>query len=378
MLKKIGLLILGDNAELVQTIAVRFLSNPNIVPHTAADLDNGFIPDIILVDGDCGGNCDFRRLMSDQTAPFIVMSAGGCSEKTAFDAGAAGYLKKPKDLNDCTTFCSLASAKIIFAFSQTLRIQDGDEHKNASASHGKPSAKAPTVNDECKSDIIHGGEARVMSETCGKTVPVMPDDMQIAGVRKAAEKGWVVALGASTGGTDALECVIRAFPECMPPVVVVQHMPPVFTKLYAERLDRICTVHVCEAKNGMRLEKGMCVIGAGGFHLTLKKDADGFYISSMEGEKVSGHCSSVDVLFSSVADIAGKKAVGAIMTGMGADGARGLLKMHSAGAYTIGQDKASCIVYGIPMKAYRLGACSEQRSLREIGVTVCDMLGKLC
>ena len=160
----------------------------------------------------------------------------------------------------------------------------------------------------------------------------------------------------------------------MPPVLVVQHMPPVFTKMYSERLDKCCAVHVKEAQDGDRLKEGICLIAAGGYHMELKKDARGYFVKCYQGEKVSGHCPSVDVMFTSVAEVAGKKSIGAIMTGMGADGAQGLKKMHDKGAYTIGQDKETCVVYGMPMEAYKLGACSEQQPLANIGKTLCRRL----
>ena len=176
----------------------------------------------------------------------------------------------------------------------------------------------------------------------------------------------MVVLGASTGGTDALEQVLRAFPKDMPPVLVVQHMPAGFTKMYAERLNRSCKMTVKEAEDGDRLQRGLVIIGAGENQLRLLRDGRGYYISSKPGEKVSGHCPSVDVLFSSAAEAAGKNAVGAIFTGMGKDGAEGLLKMRNAGAFTVGQDKDTCVVYGMPMEAYKIGAVEVQAPLYNI------------
>ena len=126
-------------------------------------------------------------------------------------------------------------------------------------------------------------------------------------------------------------------------------------------------MHVIEASDGDRLKQGLCIIAAGDKHMRLKKDVNGYYVSCAEGPKVSGHCPSVDVLFESVAEAAGKDAVAAILTGMGADGAKGMKKLHDSGAYTIGQDKDSCVVYGMPMEAYNLGAVDEQLPLDRIG-----------
>lgn len=176
----------------------------------------------------------------------------------------------------------------------------------------------------------------------------------------------VIAIGASTGGTEAILEVIRNLPAAMPGIVIVQHMPPVFTAMYAQRLNGLCQMEVREAKNMDRVHPGLVLIAAGGFHMRLFKDAGGYYIKSQPGEKVSGHCPSVNVLFESVAKTAGKDAIGVILTGMGADGAQYLLSMRRAGAYTIGQDKDSSIVYGMPMEAYKLGAVSQQLPLTQI------------
>ena len=182
----------------------------------------------------------------------------------------------------------------------------------------------------------------------------------------------IIALGASTGGTDALEKVVMALPNDCPPVIITQHMPPVFTQMYAERLNRSTSLAVFEAKDGMRLKKGLCVIAAGGSHMELHKDSNGYFISSKEGEKVSGHCPSVDVMFTSVAKCAGKAVAAAILTGMGADGAKGLLQIRRAGGYTVGQNKETCVVYGMPMEAKKLGAVCDEAPLEEI----CSLLKK--
>lgn len=182
----------------------------------------------------------------------------------------------------------------------------------------------------------------------------------------------IIALGASTGGTDALEIVLKALPNDVPPVIVTQHMPPVFTKMYADRLNKSTSLNVTEAVDGTRLTRGMCIIAEGGKHLELHKDMQGYYITSKAGEKTSGHCPSVDVMFRSAAKAAGGKVVAALLTGMGADGAKGLLELKEAGAYTIGQDKESCIVYGMPMEAYKLGAVCKQAPLKDIGAMIAE------
>ena len=186
----------------------------------------------------------------------------------------------------------------------------------------------------------------------------------------AASKN-IIAIGASTGGTEAIIEVVKHFPASTPGVVIVQHMPPVFTKMYAERVDRICMMNVREAKNGDRVTPGTILIAPGGDEqLYVRQDASGYYTYISPGAKVSGHCPSVDVLFDSVAKLAGRNAIGVLLTGMGADGAKGLLNMKRAGAHTIGQDENSCVVYGMPMEAYKIGGVSEQLALSSIGNAV--------
>jgi len=194
-----------------------------------------------------------------------------------------------------------------------------------------------------------------------------PAGLSAAGVTSKS----VIAIGASTGGTEAIIEVIKRFPANSPGVVIVQHMPPVFTKMYAERVDKICAMSVREAQNGDRADRGTILIAPGGDQqMYLRQDINGYYTYLAAGAKVSGHCPSVDVLFDSVAKTAGRNAVGVILTGMGADGAAGLTAMRKTGAHTIGQDEASCVVYGMPMVAFNMGGVVEQLPLASIGDAV--------
>ena len=176
----------------------------------------------------------------------------------------------------------------------------------------------------------------------------------------------LIAMGASTGGTEALLAVLTELPGNLPPIVITQHMPPVFTEMYAERLDRLCAMEVREAKDGDALYPGLCLIAPGGLQMRVHRDVLGARVSCKEEDKVSGHCPSVDVLFHSVAEEYKASAVGILLTGMGKDGAKGLLAMHEQGAYTLGQDEKSSVVYGMPMEAYKLGAVSQQGNLQQI------------
>jgi two-component system chemotaxis response regulator CheB len=170
-------------------------------------------------------------------------------------------------------------------------------------------------------------------------------------------------MGASTGGTEALYNVLSALPANLPGIVIVQHIPPVFSTLFAERLNKSLRLRVKEAQTGDYVENGLVLIAPGDKHLIVKKLGDKLRIELSAGEKVSGHCPSVDVLFNSVATACGKDAVGVILTGMGSDGAKGLLAMHQKGARTIGQDASTSVVYGMPKVAYDLGAVDKQLPL---------------
>lgn len=363
--RKVRVLIVDDSNMFRATVIKGLESTPNVViageaadAFEARDKINELKPDVLVMDvvmPKMDGLTFLKQLMEQYPLPCIIMS-GTASEASALEAGAAGFIKKPRNPSEYKTFSTILGTKIILAA-------------------GKPVQKAKASGTAAKTAGVDGVvPGQGAGAKIGKVMPNIPSKEDIAGLPLKTREGYVVALGASTGGTDALECIIKSFPDTMPPVLVVQHMPPVFTKMYSERLDRCCAVHVKEAQDGDRLTEGVCLIAAGGYHMELKKDARGYFVKCYQGEKVSGHCPSVDVMFTSVADVAGKKAIGALMTGMGADGAKGLKKMHDNGAYTIGQDKDSCVVYGMPMEAFKLGACSEQQPLANIGKALCRHL----
>lgn len=301
-------------------------------PYQARDKILSLDPDVVTLDIEMprmDGIHFLKRLLPQYPIPCVVVSSFTSKSQEAVDAGAAGFCPKP-DISD-------KGAAKEFALRLVSAIRNAAAKKNA-APVTKISAPVPTSSNSANGIDI-------------------------------------VALGASTGGTDALQTVITGLTESCPPVLVTQHMPPVFTKMYAERLDKVSALKVYEAEDGMRLSRGMCVIAAGGSHMRLKKDGGGYYITSKSGEKVSGHCPSVDVMFDSIADAAGGSVVAVLMTGMGADGAAGLLKLKKCGAYTIGQNKETCVVYGMPMEAYKLGAVCEEAPLNDISGIILRKLG---
>lgn len=179
-------------------------------------------------------------------------------------------------------------------------------------------------------------------------------------------KNKIIAMGASTGGIEAVLKIIKELPDYFPPVLIVQHMPAGFTKMYADRLNKISNLEVREAVHGDRVKSGIALVAPGEKQMILKKDSQGYYVDCKSEEKVNGHCPSVDVLFNSLAELAGKRSVGIILTGMGRDGAAGLLKMKEAGAYTIGQDEKTSVVYGMPMAAFNMGAVTVQAAIEDI------------
>ena len=230
----------------------------------------------------------------------------------------------------------------------------------------KPQAAKPNAQNEFIEELIEKVKIASVAKTRVQAAPKASLLSKLP-TRSLEGNNLVVAIGASTGGTEAIIEVVKNLPESFPGIIIVQHMPANFTTLYAQRLDRICQMKAKEAQDMDRVLPGQIIVAAGEFHLTLKKDAAGYYIRSQRGDKVSGHCPSVDVMFHSVAEAAGKNAVGVILTGMGADGAKGITKLRQSGGYTIGQDKESCVVYGMPMEAYKLGGIARQLSLDQIG-----------
>ena len=192
------------------------------------------------------------------------------------------------------------------------------------------------------------------------------------------DRNLMVAIGASTGGTEAIASVIKEFGTDIPGVVIVQHMPAGFTQMYAKRLDDLCRVRVKEAETGDVVLPGQVLIAPGGDrHMRVVKVGNQYQVECKAGPKVNGHCPSVDVLFDSVAKVVGNRALGIILTGMGGDGAKGLLAMKEAGAKTIGQDESTCVVYGMPKVAYDLGAVQYQEKLGDIPKRTYSLLNKM-
>jgi two-component system chemotaxis response regulator CheB len=194
----------------------------------------------------------------------------------------------------------------------------------------------------------------------------------------AVDASTVVAIGASTGGTEAIQEVLTRMPADGPGIVITQHIPPVFSLAFANRLNEICPMEVKEARDGDTLARGRALIAPGNFHMLLRKSpGGGFRVTVQDGPRVCYQRPSVDVMFSSVAEATGSHAVGVLLTGMGSDGARGLLKMKQAGARTIAQDETSCVVFGMPKEAIRLGAADQVASLTRVPAAILGQLGRI-
>ena len=338
-------LIVDDSALVRQTLSDIISAHPQLEvmatasdPFQASERIREQLPDVITLDVEMprmDGLTFLRRLMAQRPIPVVVCSSlaaeGTATMIAATEAGAVEVITKP----------SLATKKQLEEAS--VRIQDAV----LAAAHARLDRRSKAVPVESKLSA----DAMLTAPKAGSMV-------------QTTEK--VVAIGASTGGTDALRQVLERLPPYAPPIVIVQHMPSGFTDAFAQRLDSLCAVTVKEAKTGDRLLRGQVLIAPGNKHMLLRRSGANYYVELRDGPLVSRHRPSVDVLFRSVARFAGSNALGIIMTGMGDDGARGLKEMRDAGARTVGQSEESCIVYGMPAEAVKHGAVETQAHLGKI------------
>ncbi|HLE40237.1 MAG TPA: chemotaxis response regulator protein-glutamate methylesterase [Nitrospirota bacterium] len=341
MKKKIRVLIVDDSAVVRQTLVELFSLDPEIEvmavasdPLIAAEKIQREIPDVITLDIEMprmDGLTFLQKIMSQRPMPVVVCShlaeEGSETVFRALECGAVDIIQKPK----------LGSKQ----FLEESRIRICDAVKAASLSRVKRIAPG--------SGVVHP------KLTADAIIP-KPRPRTDAMIR-TTEK--VVAVGASTGGTEAIKDFLEAMPLDAPGIVIVQHMPENFTRAFAQRLDGLCRISVKEAANNDTVIRGRALIAPGNRHLLLKRSGARYYVEIKDGPLVCRQRPSVDVLFRSVARYAGRNAVGVIMTGMGDDGARGMLEMKEAGAVTIAQDEESCVVFGMPKKAIELRAVNK-------------------
>lgn len=327
--RPIRVLVVDDSSFMRKFLSDAVNKDPDLVTagmaadaYEARDKILEVLPDVMTLDMDMprmSGLSFLRQLMPQHPMPVIVVTSTRGLANDAAQAGAADYILKPNISNEVEreAFVSELIIKIKLA-----SITKRSNPRQADA----PAEKAQR-----------------------------PDSSKL-----------VIALGASTGGTDATNAILKDLPAELPGIVMVQHMPPVFTKMYAERLNNSCPMMVKEAEDGDEVLPGRALVAPGDYQMQLVRRGSSLRVRVFKGDKVSGHCPSVDVLFSSVAQVMGKNALGILLTGMGADGAKGLLEMKEAGASTIGQNQETCVVYGMPMVAKNLGAVTFELPLDKI------------
>jgi len=330
--------LIVDDSILFREVLFRGLSSDSQIevvatasdPYDARDKIIAFEPDVMTCDVEMpkmNGIEFIQRLMPQYPLPIIVVSSTSGTVFDAMNAGAVDFVGKP-DMSKVTgveSFIKDLIAKIKIAAHATVQ----------------------------------------------KTVP--ENIVRRIESASAADVNRIIAIGASTGGTEAIYHVLAKLPSDIPGIVIVQHIPPNFSRMFAERLNNSISLNVKEARTGDYVERGTVLIAPGDQHMIIKKLGDKYRAECFIDEKVNGHCPSVDVLFESVAKAAGNNAIGVILTGMGFDGAKGLMAMRRKGARTIGQDEKSCVVYGMPKVAYNIGAVEKQVPLDHVANSICTM-----
>lgn len=337
MNKKIRVLVVDDSLLSREIISIGISSSPDMEvvakagdPFEAVDKILEFKPDIMTCDVEMpkmNGIEFIKRLLPQYSIPIIVVSSANEVVFDAINAGAVDFIGKPN-------------------------VQSKTSVENF-------------INELIKKIKI-GANSRFIDK---KELKVGKLDS-----RGSINTEAIVAVGASTGGTEAIFSLLSALPQNMPGIVITQHIPPVFSTMFANRLNSQTKLNVKEAENGDYIEKGKVLIAPGDKHMIIKKRVNRYCVEVFQGEKVNGHCPSVDVLFKSVAKEAKSNSIGIILTGMGYDGAKGLLAMRRSGAKTIGQDEKSSVIYGMPKVAYDIGAVEKQAALSNIPQILISML----
>lgn len=341
-MRPIRVLVVDDSLVFRNLLVKGLDSDPNIEvvaqaqdAYEARDAIVKYKPDVMTLDVELprmSGIEFLRKLMPQYPLPVIMISALNDKVFDALEAGAVDFVNKPANaapdrLNNFITQELATKVKI----ASTAKV---GKHKRADA------------------------------------------DTMVSSANMKIKRDTIVAIGASTGGTEAIFEVIKRIHRDIPGIVIVQHMPPGFTKMYADRLNNQCEVAVKEAQTGDRVLPGQVLIAPGEKQMRLVKVGGVYQVECKGSERVNGHCPSVDVLFDSVAKVAKQNALGVILTGMGGDGAKGLLAMRNAGAQTIGQDEATCVVYGMPKVAYDIGAVQYKMPLTAIAGKIYSLLSK--
>jgi two-component system chemotaxis response regulator CheB len=339
MANKIKVIVVDDSAVVRQVNRETLEREPDIEviaavadPLYALDRMKVQWPDVIVTDIEMprmDGITFLKKIMAEHPTPTVICSSlaekGAAATMEALAAGALSIITKPK--LGVKQFLQEAGDDIVTAVRAAARANMRRVH---------PGAVALPVSQKLSADAVLAAKAAstvAMANTTDK----------------------VIAIGTSTGGTQALEAVLTKLPATVAGIVIVQHMPEKFTAMFAERLNGLCKLEVREAKNGDRVLAGRALIAPGARHMMLKRSGAQYYVEVVDGPVVNRHKPSVDVLFRSVAQVAGRNALGVIMTGMGDDGARGMKEMHEAGAQTVAEDESTCVVFGMPKVAIDMG-----------------------
>lgn len=344
MLQKRIKILVVDDSSLFRRMIMDYLSglpDVEIVGYAINSYDAqkkipALKPDVVTLDVEMPGlnGIEFlKQLLPKYPVPVILVSSLNLSVFDALSVGAVDFLRKP-DMASVSknSFFSALNAKVHTAALAKVRLP------------------------------------KAGNQTLHKTPALLKSS--------PSSSSSIIAIGASTGGTEATLAVLRELPADIPGMVITQHMPEGFTAMYAQRLNRLCAMEVREARNGDKIRPGLALIAPGSQHMEVVRSGTGYAVRCFSGQKVSGHMPSVDVLFRSVANNVTVPKIGIIMTGMGKDGAEGLLEMRKKGAFTIGQDKASSVVYGMPMVAYNIGAVSIQAPCEKIPSVLLNYLKK--
>jgi two-component system chemotaxis response regulator CheB len=376
-MKQVRVMVIDDSAVVRQVLTGLLNRQPDItVTHAVADpilamerMRQNW-PDVVVLDVEMprmNGITFLRRIMGERPTPVVICSSmtekGARTSMDALEAGAVAVVTKPQlDLYQTTSESveELLAAVRSAAQANMQRVAQRAERVTPAPS---PVMPPPVTSASTAASAASAASAAVQSDRLNADV-ILPPALQ--GDRTPPSTDRIVALGMSTGGTQALERVLLGLPPQAPGMVVVQHMPEQFTAAFADRLDKLCQVTVREARNNDQLTAGLVLIAPGGKHLLLRRSGPRYYVEVVDGPLVNRHRPSVDVLFRSVAKSAGPNALGVIMTGMGDDGAAGLLEMRQAGSRTLAQDEQSCIVYGMPREAVRRGAVERSVALDAI------------
>lgn len=344
---KIRVLIVDDSAVVRQTLS-NILESDSLIevmgiasdPFYAAKKIQEEVPDVITLDIEMprmDGLTFLKKIMSQHPIPVVIISSltakGTETGLKALEFGAVEIITKPQ--MDTKKFIEESRVKICDAVKAAAIAKVNRRHIMDS----------PVVLPKLSADVII---QKAQTQSMIKTTEI------------------VVVVGASTGGTEAIREFLTAMPHDVPGIVIVQHMPEKFTKSFADRLNELCKITVKEAEDGDGVIRGRALIAPGNFHMLLKRSGARYYVEVKDGPFVNRHRPAVDVLFRSTARYAGSNAIGVIMTGMGDDGARGMLEMKEAGALTVAQDEKSCVVFGMPKEAIKLGAVDKIMPLDQI------------